>query len=250
MPKSEAISWKRVAVEGVAVVFSILLAFWIDAWWENRQERADERIVLASLVGELRQFTEQYEGAKHYVTALRESARTLLIASGNPDNSLSDEEIDSLLADATWYLPPNVLPTPELDSLISSGDISLISNFYLRRRLTVLPSALDRLRQASQKSYKFYNDEFMPYLARNASLQQIFNADTGNPADRSSVYPDSSYLAWSNKQSHKHLLDDTEFQSLMAILVGNFDEFLEWNSSGLIERINETVELLDGELAE
>ena len=36
-------------VEGVVIVFSILLAFGIDAWWERRGEAAREREALAAL---------------------------------------------------------------------------------------------------------------------------------------------------------------------------------------------------------
>jgi hypothetical protein len=36
------IDWKRVLLEGAVIVISILLAFWIDAWWNQREE--DERV--------------------------------------------------------------------------------------------------------------------------------------------------------------------------------------------------------------
>ncbi len=42
------IQWPRFVIEGVVIVASILLAFGIEAWWENRQERQDE--VVASTV--------------------------------------------------------------------------------------------------------------------------------------------------------------------------------------------------------
>jgi len=49
MPNSHDIPWKRTAVEGAAIVASIFLAFAIDAWWNERQERAEEREVMQSL---------------------------------------------------------------------------------------------------------------------------------------------------------------------------------------------------------
>jgi hypothetical protein len=33
------IPWKRLSAEGLAIVVSILLAFWIDAWWDTRKDR-------------------------------------------------------------------------------------------------------------------------------------------------------------------------------------------------------------------
>ena len=43
------IPWPRILAEGTAVVVSILLAFSIDAWWDERKERADEHQVLLGL---------------------------------------------------------------------------------------------------------------------------------------------------------------------------------------------------------
>jgi ketosteroid isomerase-like protein len=35
----QPVNWNRLAIEGAVIVFSILLAFAIDAWWGERQER-------------------------------------------------------------------------------------------------------------------------------------------------------------------------------------------------------------------
>jgi hypothetical protein len=49
------IPWSRVAIEGVVIVVSILLAFGIDAWWDGQQSRRSERALMVSLVGDLEQ---------------------------------------------------------------------------------------------------------------------------------------------------------------------------------------------------
>jgi len=40
---------RRLIVEGVVIVLSILLAFAIDAWWSERQERIEEAEILLGL---------------------------------------------------------------------------------------------------------------------------------------------------------------------------------------------------------
>ena len=40
MTEPKNISWKRISVEAAAIVASILVAFAIDAWWDERQERS------------------------------------------------------------------------------------------------------------------------------------------------------------------------------------------------------------------
>lgn len=49
MNPSSQIPWKRIATEGAAIVVSILLAFSIQAWWEDRNERRAERWLLGRL---------------------------------------------------------------------------------------------------------------------------------------------------------------------------------------------------------
>ena len=46
---TRGIPWGRVAVEGVVIVASILIAFGIDAWWDSRQRRFDEDELLAAV---------------------------------------------------------------------------------------------------------------------------------------------------------------------------------------------------------
>ena len=45
--------WKRLLVEGVVIVVSILLAFAIDAWWDERQQLSDAEDQVERVVAEL-----------------------------------------------------------------------------------------------------------------------------------------------------------------------------------------------------
>jgi hypothetical protein len=42
MSRADKIPWKRLSVEALAIVGSILLAFAIDAWWEDLARSSDE----------------------------------------------------------------------------------------------------------------------------------------------------------------------------------------------------------------
>ena len=48
--KQPTIPWVRIGVEGAVIVGSILLAFWIDAGWEQRQDRAQAHSLLGALL--------------------------------------------------------------------------------------------------------------------------------------------------------------------------------------------------------
>ena len=49
MNKSQEIPWKRLFVEATAIVASILIAFAIDAWWQDRTEHIVEAQYLRAL---------------------------------------------------------------------------------------------------------------------------------------------------------------------------------------------------------
>lgn len=49
MTDTQKISWKRLSVEATAIVVSILLAFAIDAWWDESQHRKHLQTVLTGL---------------------------------------------------------------------------------------------------------------------------------------------------------------------------------------------------------
>ena len=52
MTETQNIQWKRIVVEAAAIVGSILLAFAIDAWWDDRQDRAAEQRIFVGLKSE------------------------------------------------------------------------------------------------------------------------------------------------------------------------------------------------------
>jgi len=49
MPEKLTIPWGRLSVEAAAIVTSILLAFAIQAWWEERNEADLEQRILSAL---------------------------------------------------------------------------------------------------------------------------------------------------------------------------------------------------------
>ncbi|MDJ0940551.1 MAG: hypothetical protein QNJ00_12400 [Woeseiaceae bacterium] len=52
MLRTSEIPWLRILAEGTAIVVSILLAFAIDAWWQERTEADQERAQLEALLAE------------------------------------------------------------------------------------------------------------------------------------------------------------------------------------------------------
>jgi hypothetical protein len=55
----QPLEWNRLLLEGVVIVASILLAFAIDTWWDDRQDRQAESNQLLSVAAELESSAEQ-----------------------------------------------------------------------------------------------------------------------------------------------------------------------------------------------
>ena len=87
-----------------------------------------------SLRDELRENQERLEVSTAFSSALEEAAYSMLEAAARPDLQASPDSIDSLLASLTWWAGSDWV-TATLDALVSSGDLSLISDRRLRARL-------------------------------------------------------------------------------------------------------------------
>ena len=61
MDEENTLSWKRLIVEGAVIVVSILLAFGIDAWWDEQNARRTEREQLVSVALELKANSERLQ---------------------------------------------------------------------------------------------------------------------------------------------------------------------------------------------
>ena len=150
MERISNIPWPRIFAEGAAIVISILLAFWIEAWWSERQEKADERELLSSLRGEFQTLQQDVDWRLKYIEGIREAGRQLFRASSSTNEDLGDQQIDQLLNHLWYNQEVAPLAMPVLNSAISSGDLSLISARDLRRNVSSWSERLDRARNNMQ----------------------------------------------------------------------------------------------------
>ena len=96
---STDVRWGKIAVESVAVVASILLAFGIDATWDTWRERTTEREIIAALHEEMLSNRTQLEdvirlneeAADHFTAFLRMSPEEIATTAG-----------DRWVVDALW----------------------------------------------------------------------------------------------------------------------------------------------------
>lgn len=100
----------RLALEGLVIVASILLAFSLDTWWDARSERAEEVTVLENLKTEFVAAGEQLDLYIRFhqriasVTAVTLTSVQQALADGRPTVTVPDTTI------ALLHVPPTFNP--------------------------------------------------------------------------------------------------------------------------------------------
>ena len=234
----------------MVIIVSILLAFWIDAWWDGRQEHEDERTILMALLGEFQQIRQNIDDVQTYQVAIRESAISLIKHSVDTDPSVAEEEIDRLLEQQLWISSPANFAAPELEAVISRGGMALVSSRDLRLLLQSWPAKFDWIASAMQEDLDFVNRDLGPFLSENTSFLQLMESGTHRPGDSTFSRPERQ-LNVAERISHKELMNNRQLKNMLLTRVDLLDDIISLaRDDALPDRVDETVALLKKELSE
>ena len=196
----QEIQWNRLIVEGIVIVGSILLAFAIDAGWQVRSERVQERDALQSLRDEFEVNLEAIsDSIERHGRMVASAERILEMSFGNipvPENVRQD--IRSTFF--SYRSTNNAGGT--LTALLSSGEISVIRNPELRRKIAAWPSILEDATEEEQVVVRIREQIFIPFVARRLHLMLVAE-DTGRMDEALSQF--------------KALLGDDELESVVKL---------------------------------
>lgn len=249
MDKKREIPWPRILAEGGAIVVSILLAFWIEAWWQERHERIAETAILEVVVLELRELNERFEENDRHVSAIRQSARKLLEATAHPNPELSDKDIDVLLWDIGWYVDSTFLDLPVLQTAISGGDIAVISSSQIRSHLGIWLVRVNTVKASIKDDLEYYKRRQMPFLDKHVSFLQVTNATARKPGFPEQVYP-GDWPENSSMISHRELLSNRDFQNILMGRMTTLTNIVEWRDPDVLPQLQKIIELIDTKLGE
>jgi len=163
MANTQNIPWKRLAIEASAIVLSILLAFAIDAWWEERQTEQDIVEDLAIVEHELAENIRLVELSIDIMTNIV-AAKDRLIAElkARPGSS----SVDIPATDVFWGIFMNPTLDPSLggtDAWIAAGQLGVIESPKLRQRLAGVRGKFDDTIEEQR-------------IAREVGIRQIYPA--------------------------------------------------------------------------
>ena len=167
--QSKRIPWLRVFVEGGVIVGSILLAFALDAWWDDRSREADLRVQLHVVAGEMQSARDALQRAldAHDMNAHRAAQLTAALSqvSEGSEVAVSDTLVGPLLPQVTADVT-----TGSLDAFVAAGGLELIEAGDVRRRLLQWPTMIEDLLDDEIYLRNFAAADLASYLRVHAAV--------------------------------------------------------------------------------
>ena len=163
------IPWNRILVEGVAIIASILIAFAIDAWWEDRQETESEIRNLVRVSAELEANSERIQSKLQTIEDSIEATSTFISWMG-PQPTIFEKEVLVEQWDTLYGIGFFSLQRSATRDYLASGQTDTAKNVEVRRAIsewyssgTALEEQYDRLRIA-HANISAYLQDAIPFL--------------------------------------------------------------------------------------
>lgn len=169
MTGTQKIPWKRLAVEATAIIVSILLAFAIDAWWEERGERQAELMLFERLRADFIDTQTMLETTDKEHRKARDACITLLdFTVGEPLPATT--EVDTMIA-FVFLVSRTFNPgSGAVASFLSSESAQLVRNQPLAGLLLTWSGLVEELQEEEANLQKGVSERWTPYLASRVNL--------------------------------------------------------------------------------
>ena len=207
MNKAREIPWLRILAESTVIVVSILLAFWIDAWWDERSDTLQERALLTALLDDFHATRDEFESvSKGHAQVFQSMEQLLFWAESGMVPEESRSKVDQLLG-SVFYQNTFDPAMGAVDTILSSGRLDLLKNPALVAELTRWASLVDDLNQREIVAANHFNQTIYPYLSSNFNIQDL---DKGIP------YPGG--IPWPQQETDAYLLvPEREFHNIIYV---------------------------------
>lgn len=191
IPGLREVSWRRFAGESFVIIASILLAFAIEAGWQNRLETRAQHLQLLALYEDFGENLAELEDREATVRGVVHHQLQLLALLRAAPAGVELQVPDSLvrMLREVGTIDP-VQGT--LDALIGSGRLDQVSNPSLRAALTEWPRLVSDVRTDQLEALQYMMKELIPYLATQGDYSQVF--DTKGATDGVTMRPTPALL--------------------------------------------------------
>jgi hypothetical protein len=167
--RSKDIPWLRIVSEGGVIVASILLAFALDAWWDNRSRLAELRSQLEAVTSELRSARQALQRTLDVHDLNARLAGRLTSALGAVAEGSAVVVSDSLLGPLLPQATADV-STGSLDAFIGAGGLEVVDDMDVRRALIDWPTRIQDLQDDEIYLRNFAAADLAAYLRAHADV--------------------------------------------------------------------------------
>lgn len=151
-------NWFAVVLEVCIVIVGVVIGFQITAWGQDWSDRAKEQTYLQQLAGDLRETERALIEADSFHIPIDSAGIRLLHAFYQSDPPSRDSLVG--LLDAATSIRPVRPVLGTVEALVSTGDLSLITNDSLRTNITAYLDDSERLIDANADMFRGFFDAF------------------------------------------------------------------------------------------
>lgn len=159
------------------IIASILLAFGIDAWWQERQqlqaERQQIRALTADFTENLRLLEERREQVQSYVDGLGQLLELLRSSPPGGEITVPGSSVAALVRGIGTIDPVR----GTLDAMIGSGSLDQLSDADLRAALAEWPSLVSDVHTDQIALQEYVTLELIPFLATQGDYSRVLDLD-------------------------------------------------------------------------
>lgn len=166
MTEPDKIPWKRLTAEGAAIVASILLAFWIDAWWDNRVEQNALSENLLALEQEINSNLAHMEERLGQIQTIYRKLDGLFQLLNDPDRQILPEQLAEDLGQI-YTIYGSDLTHSAFDVVMSPGNLRLVEDTELRVSIVQTKESITNIDELYGFLWSDYTDHQAPFLKRH-----------------------------------------------------------------------------------
>jgi hypothetical protein len=169
MSDVKSLQWRRLTAETAAIVLSILLAFAIDAWWEDRGDRKSEQWLLQTLKAD---FIEIQVALQLIEKEHRETSTACITLLGFPygEPLPNSPEVDRMVA-LVFLTSRTFNPgSGAAAAFLNSDSAKLVENQPLANLLLAWPGVVEELQEEDAYLQDGIANRWIPFLKSRVNL--------------------------------------------------------------------------------
>ena len=163
--------WRELILEGLAVLFGVLLALAADSWADGHDAARVEAAYLVAL-------REELLANSDLVAAQLERTRTRLeegemflaeVVHTRPGDGIGPDEVNEMLLEVGPYRRRSY-QRGALDDLLTAGGMELVRSDEIRREILRYARLLEQESVSQEAAFDFWENQMSPYYYEHASL--------------------------------------------------------------------------------